>query len=340
MALLCSRGDAAPAADLVVVWAPGAKLGPIEAVARDHGAALVDRSPPPVAAANTAQLVQRGIDAYDQVRYEEALAALDQARDQVDRTGAGGLATAQLSDLFLYRGLVRDQQQNPNAAWEEIIAAVVIDPSRVLDPARFPPHAIQLFARAVAAVKERPLAQLTIDAPTGCTVAIDGATSSGAQQLVIGVHRARATCGADREPWSARVELTAAGAKLAVEPRAITPPTDADLLVQARVSGARALVVAEVHDKLATARLIGLDGRERDRRTVALAGDLVPLARAVGELLAPAGVARDHWYQSRWAWAGGAALLAAAVLVPLTAGLTSRSSGTTVTVRPTGLPPW
>jgi len=101
---------AAPGADVVVVWAPGAKVAPIEEVARQAGAAVVDRSPVADAVPDTASLLQRGIEAYDALRLDDAWETLDEARALADRTGAAGLTQAQLADLFLYRGLVKIQQ--------------------------------------------------------------------------------------------------------------------------------------------------------------------------------------------------------------------------------------
>jgi hypothetical protein len=97
------------------------------------------------------------------------------------------------------------------------------------------------------------------------------------------------------------------------------------------------MIVAEVHDQIATARLVGIDGRERDRRSVSVAGDLGPLADTIGEMLAPP--VHVHWYQSRWAWAAGAAALAALIAVPITAAIASGSPSTTFNTKFPGLPP-
>ena len=332
--------EAAPAADVVVMWAPGGDLSPVAAAARAHGAAAIDRSPAPPPTAQTASLLARGIAAYDALHLDEARAVLDQARDVADRTGAAGLTTAQLADLFLYRGLVRAQQGDETSAWDELVTSISVDPTRELDPARFSPKIVDEFRRAKdTTLHDRPAADLQLDVPAGCTSFVDAAPSSGKAHLVTGPHWIRVTC-PDRMPWGQRIDLTSVGVHLAPDPAPYAPPSDAELLVQARVAGARALVVVEVHGQIATARLIGLDGRERDRRTIAIAGgDLRPLGAVVGELLTPQAVAH-HWYRSRWAWAAGAAVLAAAVLVPITAAIASQAPATTMTVRlPPGIAP-
>ena len=101
-----SSGIAAPSADVVVVWAPGAKVAPIEQVARRAGAAVIDRSPAANAVPATAGTLKRGIEAYDALRFEEAWTTLDEARALADRTGAAGLSQSQLADLFLYLSLI------------------------------------------------------------------------------------------------------------------------------------------------------------------------------------------------------------------------------------------
>jgi hypothetical protein len=329
---------AAPAADVVVVWAPGADLAVVERVARAHDAAMIDRSPAPRPTVETPQMLARGITAYDALQLDEARAVLDQARDLADRTGAAGLTTAQLSDIFLYRGLVKTQLGDETGAWDELVTSIAVDPSRELDPARFPPKAVDQFRRAKdTLLHDRPAADLQLDAPAGCTSYVDGAASSGKAHVPAGPHWIRVDC-ADRLPWGQRIDLATVGAHLAPDPSPFAPPSDDELLVQARVAGARALIIAEVHGAVATARLIALDGRERGRKTVAVRGDLAPLAAAIGELLTPA-PDHHHWYQSRWVWAGGAAALAAIVLVPITAVIASDAGASSGAIRLKGLPP-
>lgn len=327
-----SRTEAAPTADVVVVWAPGAKVAPIDEVAGRAGAAVIDRSPVANAIPATAATLKRGIDAYDALRLEDAWATLDEARALADRTGAAGLSQAQLADLFLYRGLVKIQQGELTAYWDELVTSVTIDPVRVLDPARFPPRVASELARVHQALADRKRATLAVDAPPGCTALIDGAAASAvaSAQLLVGSHWAYVTC-ADRAPWGTRVEVT--GDQLVVARNtALAPPTDDEVLIQARTVGARAFVAVEVRSGVGTARLVGADGRERDRRSVAITGDLTQLAGAVRELLAPP--TKIPWYETRWAWAAGAAVAAAAILVPLTAAITQNTTPSTWTAKP------
>jgi len=326
---------AAPAADVVIVWAPGRDVQPVTAVARAAGAAVVDRSPTPAKSIAIGDLLKRGIEGYDKLRYDEAWATLEQAVQAVNRTGAEGLTAAQLSDLFIYRSLLRKERGDPTA-FDDLAAAIVVDPNRTLDEARFAPDVRENLERARTAVAGRPRATLTVDAPAGCTIAIDGATAEPAAPRIAGTHWVRVTC-ADHAPWGTRIDLGAPSTSLVARPIRFVPPSDAELLIQARTAGASALVAAEVRGEVATARLIGLDGRERDRRTVALRGGLEPLADAVRELLRPPAKAR--WYQSKWTWAGAAAVIAAAIAIPLTAAVIRDPAPTGASIRIPGAQP-
>src|SRR5262249_53347639 len=137
---------AAPAADLVVLWAPGQRTKPVEMAARAAGAAVIDRSPAAAAASSNAQTLRTAIEAFDRGELDDALKTLHQIRLDVD--GAEGLSRAQLSDVFLFRALVKTQQGDTNAAWEELVVASAIDPTRELDPGRFPPAVRTEFERA------------------------------------------------------------------------------------------------------------------------------------------------------------------------------------------------
>lgn len=329
--------DAAPAADLVVVWAPGMRTTPVEQAAKGAGAAVIDRSPAPPGAINNAQTVQRGIQAFERLELDDAWKTLEQARSDIDRDGGAGLTRAQLSDLFLYRGLVKIQQGDTSAAWEELIAANTIDPTRQLDPGRFPPLVRSEFERARTTVKNKERAKVTFKTPPGCRTMIDGTSAIGDVELIVGRHWYRVVC-PDRQPEGAGTEIRAGKTDYPIEPAPYAPPTDTDLIVQARAAGARAFVVAEVRSNVATARLVGLDGRERDRRTVSIAGDLSPLADAVASLLSSG--PKTHWYQTKWAWAVGGGALAAAILVPLTVFLARDTASPDLTVKAPGPPGW
>lgn len=320
---------AAPAADLVVVWAPGARIAPIEEVAHAKGAAVIDRSPHPTATAQTAERVRGAIKAYNALQLQQAKDTLDGVRTEIDANGAAGLSPALLSDVFVYRGLARGKLGDDSGGFDDLVIAATLDPTRELDTLTFEPSAKKAFDRAKELVLQRKTAKLTLEAPAGCSATVDAAPYTGPVEKIVGHHWARVTC-ADREPQGVHFELISDTA-LPVQPPPYLPPSDSEILVQARVASARSVVVVEVHGNVGTARLVGLDGRERDRRTVTLTGDLGPLADAVGDLLAPPPV--HHWYQSKWAWIAGGAAAAAVILVPITAAIAGANGSTTATVQ-------
>lgn len=329
----------APPADVVMVWAPGVPIAPIEAAAQRRGAAVIDRSPAAPASVETAQFLQRGIAAYGAIQLDQAQAALDQARDLADRTGGQGLTRVQLSDLFLYRGLVRAALGDETTAWDELVTALVIHPTRSLDPTLFAPKVQALIKRVRDEVLlKRPQAKLEIDAPDGCAIQIDGEAVAGPVLRAIGLHYARVTC-SDREPWSSRMDLTTLDVRVTASPKPYRPPSDAELLVQVRSAGMQAVVAVEVQGQLALVRKIGLDGRERARRAIAVPrGDLRPVAGVVEDWLTPHAVTQAPWYQSRWAWAIGAAVATAAIVVPVTAAIAGDRGAASWTVRVRSLP--
>ena len=334
---VAARALAAPGADLVVVWAPGTSIQPIEAVGHARGAAVIDRSPAPPAAVETAQFLKRGIAAYNAIHLPDAQAALNQARDLADKTGAAGLTRSQLSDLFFYRGLVLVAQGDETAAWDELVESLIVYPTRTLDPSLYAPKVAALLARAQEDVQTKhPTSKLEVEAPLGCSTRIDGEPVVGAVLRPTGGHFVRVEC-SDHEPYALRIDLTTLGSVIAAAAKAYEAPSETEVLIQARSANARAVIVVEVRASLATIRLVGVDGRERDRRSATVTrGDLAPVAAIVDEMLAPVIVKHEPWYRSRWAWVAGAVLVTAAIAIPVTAVIVNNGGATNATVTPTG----
>jgi hypothetical protein len=333
--------DAAPKADLVVVWAPNMKTAPVEAAAKKAGAAFINSSPPPEASARTGDVVVQGIAAFDALELDRAWSLLEQARSEAVRTGGAGLTRARLSDLFLYRGLVKLQQNDSSSAWEELVASATIDPARELDPGRFAPKVKAEFDRARETVSAKKKATLKIDAAAGCNVYVDGVPAPASVELPLGSHWINGSC-PDSRPDGYRLELTG-DITFPFHPPPYPLPNDSDVLAQARVAGhgLNSFVSIEVRSGVATARLVGIDGRERDRKTVNVDhGDLTPVGEALTALLVPP--PKTHWYKSKWAYAGAAAVAAAIIAVPVTLALTSDSGPTSASSSPDwhGMPPW
>ncbi|MBK9033057.1 MAG: hypothetical protein IPL61_17615 [Myxococcales bacterium] len=321
---------AAPTVDAVVVWAPGIDRAPIARAAQVAGVALIDRTPAPAPAPAIAATVTRAIEAFDGLRLDDAWAALEQARAEVDATGGGDLGPSALSDVFVYRALVRTERADLTGAWDEWITAAAIAPERTLDPARFAPRVVADHERARAAVRARGRVPLTLTEADGCTARLDGAPTPTPVEAIVGSHWLRVTC-AGAEPWGRRVTITEATTTIAIAARPVRAPSDDELLVTARSVGAAGFVAVELRGSVAWVRRFGADGRERDHRTVAVADGGPAIAAAVAALVRPPAPAR-RWYQTRWAWAAGAAGVTAAIVVPLALLLAGGDAPSTATV--------
>jgi hypothetical protein len=343
----------AGAADMVVFSGPP-EAGVEAAAARDAiartaavaGAAFVDLSPAPPPAPAAASLLARGVEHFEALRLDEAEAALDEALADARRTGAAGLSTTQLSDLFLHRALVHTQRGGTPRAWDELLRAASVDPARHLDPARFPPKVIAAFQRAAAAVAGGGFGKLIVSAPPGCRVLIDGRAGDAPPQLPHGEHFVRRECPGERAAGA--VVLLAQPSQTLELPRAAAEaPGDAALLALARERGASRLLYATVRaSSLAppTVRLRLVDGRNGKTlsEATAAAGDPQSVRSATERLLVPSGVVvtpapppRERWYEKPWLWAVAGAALTAAVLLPLVVD-DQRPGG--FSVRPEGVP--
>jgi hypothetical protein len=313
----------------------------LAAEARRARIAWINASAPPTAPLATNERIRRGRAAYTELRFEAAIAELEAAATEAASTGAAGLAPADLSDLYLFRGLAR-VQLNDAHAWDDLVAAAALDPSRVLDPQVFPPRAVESFARAVQAAQAAGRATLAITAPVGCAITIDAAVAAdGKAEVVRGQHFATARCPGQR-PWGIRLTLDA--------DRAVAPtltvdaaPTDDELAIQIRAVGAAWGIAIEIAGAPAvvTLRRLGVDGRVTDGAAITL-DHPTAVAESVAALAAliqvPAPPRPQRWWRSPWLWGAAGAAVATAVLLPFALGSTSGASS--VTLRPTGLPTW
>lgn len=316
---------AGPAADVVVAWSPS-RLGPLGDTIADAasraGAAFIDASPEAIALPDPRPLIRRGIAAYGTLEFDAALAALDAAAGIVDQTGAAGLDTSTLADLFLHRALTYAQRADDGRAWDDFVVSAGIAPTRILDPAGFPPRAIERFEQARAQVAALPRGHARLVGPARCQVRIDGSvTTTPELELSFGVHWLDATC-EGRVAVRHRLVVARTAFDVALGGAEIAQPSDAALLVQARTAAARALVAVMIQAQTAVVRRLGIDGKEQARMSIALRQGRAgrDVADAVARLLAaPVTTRVQPWYRSPWLWAAAGALVASAVLIPIAA---------------------
>ena len=184
--------------------------------------------------------------------------------------------------------------------------------------------------RARAAVATRPRVALELTDAIGCQLVLDGAATAATASVLIGNHWLRVSC-PGAAPWGMRLAVSAATSTVAVAARRMLAPGDDELLVVARGAGAREFITVVARGELVWVRRIGGDGRERERRTVALGDGGAVIAAAVDALMRPARP-RAPWYRTRWAWAAGVAGATAAIAIPLTLIIAGSDAPTTATV--------
>ncbi|HEX8951127.1 MAG TPA: hypothetical protein VF945_04745, partial [Polyangia bacterium] len=227
--------------------------------------------------------------------------------------------------IYLYRGLCRLEVGPAEAAWDDLVRAARLDPTRVIDPARFPPRAVAAYRRAAVEATERGRVQLEVAAPAGATLRLDGRAFDGNATVPVGTHFVGVSA-PGYEPWAAVVDVSGAHERLAPPLRAYQPP-DGDRLIALTASRAPkrilagALVRAE-HGWRFVARELTLPDGKMVSDAAAL-GD-APVAVAVdGALtrvapLASAAPATPPKKSRWWIWAAAGGLAATlAVVIPV-----------------------
>jgi tetratricopeptide (TPR) repeat protein len=293
------------------------------------GAALVDLSPAPEPAPEAPLHLRRAIEAYHDFHYPDALASADAGVAEATRTGAAGLSATDLSDLLIYRALAYTEQGDAARAWDDFVRAAALDPSRKLDPVRFPPRVVESFGRAAKSVLSTPPATLVVEAPDGCEVRVDGRDTSGQRAITVmrGEHYLRVMC-AGYERYGAAVLVAAERHQVAPALRARRPAGPAEARALARERGIRRVVWAALGGRrpLLTLQLYAGDAaRPRTAAAVGLSGErAVPaigsaLERLVAPPVAPVVVEKappTPWYRRPWLWGVAGAVVASAILVP------------------------
>ncbi|MCG8419150.1 MAG: hypothetical protein MJE77_14545 [Proteobacteria bacterium] len=332
---------------LIIVTAPSAAsdaakpmLDALGRFARERGTVLLDLSPAADPKPQAGRHLRRSIEDYQAFRFQSALENLDVGLAEAARTGALGLSPSELSDLLIYRALVLTELGDAARAWDDFVRAVVLDPSRRLDTARFPPRATEPFARAVKQVSQAADSELTIAAPDHCRVVLDGRQIRPGQMQPVkwGEHYVHVVC-PERVLYGTRVLVK--GPRRLIEPRfdSRPKPTLADGLRTARKQGVQSFLWAQlafpdgVTPTLTLALIDTSSGSER-RRVIVRAGPgrENDIAGAAARLVSPDPVAIESspgparaWYRRPWVWGIAGATLATAILLPFAIGSDSAS---------------
>ncbi len=305
----------------------------LEGLARRHGTVLIDLTPRSPAAPHAGSHLRRGIDAYLAFKYDDALRDLDAGLAEAVTTGARGLRPSELSDLLLYRALVSTQRGDSTRAWDDYLRAAAVDPTRRLDPVRFPPRASETFTRAVAAVARGVQTSTSVAVPSACAVWIDAraAKPNTPMDLAPGEHYVRVAC-PGKQLYGTRVVVR--GATHTVRPALGNKarPGPAEAAREARRRGADSLLLAlvvrarrgptTIGIRLLDATTLRERGRvvsriDRQRGTARIIASAQRLIDAVITPVAPVVVVgKRPWYRRSWVWGVAGAAVATAVLLP------------------------
>lgn len=329
--------DGAP---ILLLYAPTDLSAPIAAglsdVVRRDGGAFVDLSPKKEASPTSSSELQQAVAAYQDFDYGRAMGHLRAAIEEAEGRGGQGLSHSELSDLFIYRALVRNAQGDTGAAWEDFVQAAVLDPTRHLDAVRFSPSVAASFERARVQVSESPMARLRVAVAPECEVLLDARPLQPGSDLELrrGRHFLHVSCaGYQRHASLVLVD----GSEMEVKPalQAVQMPERSALTEMARARGFRHLVWAHIAvqgsaSPTAILELLRVDGSEVARTSIALgtpANNRAAVQVAVTRLLdklaptpvivtGPTKVAPTPWYRQPWLWAGAGVAVTAAVLLP------------------------
>ncbi len=308
----------------------------LEQVAWKRGTAFVDLSPPMPRPPEAARALRQAIEAYYDFKYKLAHEQLERALEEAGKTGAQGLATRELAEIYLYSALVATQRGDAAAAWQHFVRAATIEPTRRLDPVRFPPRVIESFQRARDSVTADPPCEVKVAVTTACQVYVDARSvrTGDAVRVPSGHHYVRVDC-PGRHSYGAVVVISEAVTTLAPTPTALRSPAASEVVELARKRGAGSVIYAAISvsgaaDPTLSIRLYQVDTGAERSRVLAKPGDRNghdQIRRAVEHLIdevvtPPPPIARPRritttpWYRRSWVWGVTGVVITTAVLLP------------------------
>jgi hypothetical protein len=306
-------------------------------VARERGTAVIDLSPVAEPPAEAARHLGQAIEAYHNFKYDAAHESLQRALAEAGDTGARGLSASELTDIYLYSALVAAQRGDSTRSWDHFVHAATIDPTRRLDPVRFPPRVIESYQRAIDAVAAAGRASIKIAVDASCAVAIDARAASpgSAVRVAQGHHYVRVDC-PGHLAHGARLMISEAEVVIAPALEAPVRPTPERAVEVASERGARTVILALAQVSSGaqpTLRLRLLDARTgKERASVftrigeSAAADIrgavqdlidqvvAPAPAIVFGVSGPAGP--SPWYGRPWVWGVAGAAVTTAILLP------------------------
>lgn len=255
----------------------------------------VTRGPSP----KLAERLRDGKVALRDMKLVEAEAILSAGASEAASSGAAGIGTADLAELYLNQAWALQR-----ADWKDLTApptdlgaepiraaflrAAVLTPDRALLPRQFPPLVSECWRLAVTEVRSRPRGRIIVRGPATATASIDGGPAKplpvDVPNLVFGEHIVRVD-DPGRLVWAQTVPLAQESLDIDVPPQAPLELDDQLAAAQARRQGGAHALIALPRPVLplkVELRLIdATSGTSIDRTTVTFAGDPGALEAAV-----------------------------------------------------------
>jgi hypothetical protein len=328
--IACAAGHAAaapaPAGTVAIYWQPPGEPPPGDTVrtaftgaVRPLTARLIDASQPVPGAISLAPELEAAKADYARFAFPDAITRLDALQRSADAHGGGDLDARQLSEIFLYRGLSRLETGAADAAWDDLVRAARLDLARIMDPASFPPRAVNAYKRAVAEAAQLPQVELEVKAPADAVVRVDGAPIAGVAGVMLGQHFI-AVSAEGYEPWAGVVSVAGVHQRFVPPLRAYRSPDGDRLLALANDPTARRLLLGAL-ERTATgwrfvARDITLPDGKFTTETITLGeAPAAPAIEALVRRLSPQGQVRGKSSPTRWwIWAAAGAVVATATI--------------------------
>jgi len=225
------------------------KLMPVEVVD-------IEQPPPPP----TGTVIKAGVDLVKKLAFDDAKKQLDAADETVTRNGGAGLTTAELSDLYLARGMAiaradwkpeRSVDQATRVrAYEDYVRAATLTPERTLNPHDYPPQTIEDWTKAVAEISQRPQGTLSVTGSSKALINFDGKPPLSARggvtfKSAYGQHFV-AVEEPGRARWGSSVLVNSPSSEVPIPARAALTLDDAVAAAHARRMGAKFALVAEL----------------------------------------------------------------------------------------------
>lgn len=239
---------AAPLEGLVAVYweppgrpAPGERARPAFAEAM-RGVPLLDVTEQPAPPPSLVPQLDAAIADYTAFRFADTVTKLDALARLAEAQGGGDLDARRLAEIYLYRALARLELGPAEAAWEDLVRAARLDPTRVIDPARFPPRVVTAYKRAVAEVAQLPRAELELVAPPDANVRVDGRAAPGVSTVTVGQHLV-AVEAPGYERWAALIAVSGAHERVQPPLRPVQPPDGERLAALVRERAPRGIVL-------------------------------------------------------------------------------------------------